>query len=303
FDIILPTYLPNLAVFKEFFITPIEKENDIQRQELLKKLIKPFILRRRKKDVLFDLPEKIEEIAYADLSNEQKHLYNEIITESKKTIMDNLKDQAKPVSYVHIFSILSKLKQICDHPSLVLKDVDRYESHESGKFELFIELLNEAKESSQKVVVFSQYLNMIEIIKKYLKKKSIGYACITGVTKKRFNEIKKFKEDPKCLVFVASLLAAGVGIDLSAGSVVIHFDRWWNPAKENQATDRVHRIGQNRGVQVFKLVTKNTIEERIHMIIERKKHLIEQTIGVDEADQIKSLSRQDLIEVLEKLQE
>ncbi|KKK97790.1 hypothetical protein LCGC14_2649240, partial [marine sediment metagenome] len=137
---------------------------------------------------------------------------------------------------------------------------------------------------------------MIEIIKKYLKKKSIGYACITGATKKRFKEIKKFKEDPKCLVFVASLLAAGVGIDLSAGSVVIHYDRWWNPAKENQATDRVHRIGQNRGVQVFKLVTKNTIEERIHMIIERKKHLIEQTIGIDEADEIKTLTRQDLIE-------
>nr|NGX53149.1 ATP-dependent RNA helicase SrmB [Candidatus Anoxychlamydiales bacterium] len=284
------------------FVTPIEKGNDLQRQKLLKKLIKPFILRRRKKDVLFDLPEKIEEIAYTDLSSEQRHLYNEIIAQSKKTIIKDLKDGTKKVSYIHIFSLLTKLKQVCDHPSLILKDIDKYTDHESGKFELFIELLNEAKESSQKVVVFSQYLNMIEIIKKYLKKKSIGYACITGATKKRFKEIKKFKEDPECLVFVASLLAAGVGIDLSAGSVVIHFDRWWNPAKENQATDRVHRIGQNRGVQVFKLVTKNTIEERIHTIIERKKHLIEETIGVDEADQIKSLTREDLIEVLEKLE-
>ena len=302
FDVVLPTYLPSVSVFKEFFVTPIEKGNDLQRQKLLKKLIKPFILRRRKKDVLFDLPEKIEEIAYTDLSSEQRHLYNEIIAQSKKTIIKDLKDGTKKVSYIHIFSLLTKLKQVCDHPSLILKDIDKYTDHESGKFELFIELLNEAKESSQKVVVFSQYLNMIEIIKKYLKKKSIGYACITGATKKRFKEIKKFKEDPECLVFVASLLAAGVGIDLSAGSVVIHFDRWWNPAKENQATDRVHRIGQNRGVQVFKLVTKNTIEERIHTIIERKKHLIEETIGVDEADQIKSLTREDLIEVLEKLE-
>lgn len=303
FDLILPTYLPSVAVFKEFFVNPIEKENDVERQNILKKLIKPFILRRRKKDVLFDLPEKIEEIAYTDLSNEQKELYNDIITQSKKTVINNLQDEKKPISYVHIFSILAKLKQVCDHPSLILKDIDNYKDHTSGKFELFIELLNEAKESSQKVVVFSQYLNMIEIIKKYLKTQSIGYASITGATKKRFQEIKRFKEDPNCLVFVASLLAAGVGIDLTAGSVVIHYDRWWNPAKENQATDRVHRIGQNRGVQVFKLVTKKTIEERIHMIIERKKHLIEQTIGVDEADQIKSLTREDLIEILNKIEE
>ena len=301
FDLVLPSYLPPAAVFKEFFINPIEKENDISRKKLLKKLIKPFILRRKKKDVLFDLPEKIEELAFADLSPEQSKIYNDILSESKKSVLKDLKDKSKPVSYVHIFSIIARLKQVCDHPSLILKDVDRYEDHESGKFELFIELLNEAKESSQKVVVFSQYLGMIKIIKKYLKKKSIGYASITGATKKRFDEIKRFKQDPNCLVFVASLLAAGVGIDLSAGSVVIHYDRWWNPAKENQATDRVHRIGQNRGVQVFKLITKNTIEERIHKIIERKQTLIEETIGTDEADQIKSLTREDLIEVLEKM--
>lgn len=302
FDIVLPTYLPSESVFKEFFIIPIEKENDLERKKLLKKLINPFILRRRKKDVLKDLPEKIEEIAYADLSEEQMKMYNEIITKSKDTIIQNLKDEKQPVPYVHIFSLLAKLKQVCDHPSLIYKDIDRYEDHSSGKFDLFKELLDEAKESSQKIVVFSQYLNMIEIIENYLKKNSIGYACITGVTKKRFAEIKRFKEDPNCLVFVASLLAAGVGIDLTAGSVVIHYDRWWNPAKENQATDRVHRIGQNRGVQVFKLVSKNTIEERIHTIIEKKQTLIEETIGIDEVDQIKTLSREELIEVLSKIE-
>lgn len=302
FDLVLPSYLPQAAVFKEFFINPIEKENDMARKKLLKKLINPFILRRKKKDVLFDLPEKIEELAYADLSHEQLKIYNDIISKSKKTVLKDLKDESKSVSYVHIFSILAKLKQACDHPSLILGDVENYLNHSSGKFDLFIELLNEARESSQKVVIFSQYLNMIKIIKKYLKKQSIGFASITGATKKRFDEIKRFKQDPNCLVFVASLLAAGVGIDLSAGSVVIHYDRWWNPAKENQATDRVHRIGQNRGVQVFKLITKNTIEERIHNIIERKQTLIEETIGVDEVDQIKTLTRQDLIEVLEKIE-
>jgi len=302
FDLILPAYLPSESAFKEIFINPIEKENDVERKKILKKLINPFILRRKKKDVLKDLPEKIEEIAYADLSEEQKKMYNEIISKSKETIIKNLKNDTKSISYIHIFSILAKLKQICDHPSLIYKDINKYFEHSSGKFDLFIELLNEAKESSQKIVIFSQYLDMIKIIENYLKKKSIGFAMITGSTKKRFKEIKKFKEDPNCLVFLASLLAAGVGIDLSAGSVVIHYDRWWNPAKENQATDRVHRIGQNRGVQVFKLVTKYTIEEHIHNIIERKQTLIEETIGKDEMDQIKTLTRQELIEVLSKLE-
>jgi len=303
FDLILPAYLGTDSFFKEYFLQPIEKDNDVERQRLLKKMINPFILRRKKKDVLLDLPDKIEEIAYADLSDEQKKLYNDLITRSHETIIKNLQDETKPVSYIHVFSLLAKLKQACDHPSLILKDIDYYHRHVSGKFDLFLELLHEAKESSQKIVVFSQYLNMIKIIENYLKKQLIGYALITGATKKRFQEIKRFKEDPNCCVFLASLLAAGVGIDLSCASVVIHYDRWWNPAKEDQATDRVHRIGQNRGVQVFKLVMKNTIEEKIHSIIEGKKELIEEMIGKDEVDQIKTLTRQELLDILHKIEE
>ncbi|MBN2480095.1 MAG: DEAD/DEAH box helicase [Parachlamydiales bacterium] len=302
YDIVLPTYLPSDNAFKEFFINPIEKLHDQQRKNLLKKIISPFILRRKKKDVLYDLPDKIEEIAYCDLSDEQKNIYNEILSSSKEKILQDLKDQSKSVPFIHIFSLLSKLKQACDHPSLILKDIKSYSKHTSGKFELFKELLNEAINSEQKVVVFSQYLDMIAIIEDYLRKKSIGFASIKGATKKRFEQIKKFKEDPKCMVFVASLLAAGVGIDLTAGSIVIHYDRWWNPAKENQATDRVHRIGQNRGVQVFKMVSKNTIEERIHAIIESKQYLIEETIGKDEVDQVKTLSREELLEILKNIE-
>ena len=302
FDLILPAYLPSEAGFKEFFINPIEKHKDVERQKMLKKIIKPFILRRKKKDVLLDLPEKIEEIAYSDLSPEQRALYNETISMTKKEVLKNLENGKKPVSYIHIFSILTKLKQICNHPALFLKDPNNYTKYKSYKFDQFIELLDEAMESSQKVVVFSQYLDMLKIIEIHLKKKSIGFASIKGSTKKRHLQIKKFKEDENCRVFVASLLAAGVGIDLSAGSVVIHYDRWWNPAKENQATDRVHRIGQNRGVQVFKMVTKNTIEERIHEIIERKKYLIEEMIGKDEIDQVKTLSRDELIKVFKQIE-
>ncbi|MBS0626167.1 MAG: DEAD/DEAH box helicase [Verrucomicrobia bacterium] len=301
FDIVLPGYMPPDAVFREMFVQPIEKHRDEEKKGLLAKLVKPFILRRKKSEVLFDLPEKIEEISYCDLSHEQKELYKQVAFKMRDTVYQDLRDSNKPVSYVHVFSALSSLKQICDHPSLVEGDVKNYQNHQSGKWDLFVELINEARDSGQKVVVFSQYLDMLAIIEQHLKKKGIGYASIKGSTRDRSEQLRRFREDPACEVFVASLLAAGVGIDLTVASIVIHYDRWWNPAKENQATDRVHRIGQNRGVQVFKLVTKHTIEEHIHELIERKKGLLEEVIGQDEADQITYLSRDELLAVFEKM--
>lgn len=299
FDIVLPSYMPPDPVFRDVFINPIEKLRDEEKMALLGKLVKPFLLRRKKSEVLTDLPEKIEEIAYCDLSPEQNEMYREVAIRMRDTVYRELKDESKPISYVHVFSALSSLKQICDHPAILKDDVKHYQNHASGKWDLFVELLYEARDSGQKVVVFSQYLNMLAIIESYLKKKGIGYASIKGSTRDRSEQLRRFREDPACEVFVASLLAAGVGIDLTVASIVIHYDRWWNPAKENQATDRVHRIGQNRGVQVFKLVTKNTIEEHIHDMIERKKGLLEQIVGQE--DQISYLSREELIQVFEKM--
>lgn len=299
FDVVLPSYMPPDAVFRDLFIRPIEKDNDEEKKALLGRLVKPFILRRKKSEVLRDLPEKIEEISYCDLSFEQKQLYNAVVEQMKETVYQELKDNSKPVPYLHVFSALSKLKQICNHPALVEGDPKEYAKHHSGKWDLFVELLYEARQSGQKVVIFSQYLDMLAIIESYLKKKGIGFASIKGSTRDRNEQLRRFREDPKCEVFVASLLAAGVGIDLTVASIVIHYDRWWNPAKENQATDRVHRIGQSRGVQVFKLVTKDTIEEHIHDIIERKKGLLEQIVSAE--DQINYLSREELIQVFEKM--
>ena len=299
FDIVLPSYMPPDGVFRDLFVHPIEKQGDEEKKKLLGRLVKPFILRRKKSEVLTDLPEKIEEIAYCDLSDEQKELYSQVTSQMRNTIYRELKDDTKPISYVHVFSALMQLKQICDHPALRDGQAKRYQEHASGKWDLFIELLAEAMDSGQKVVVFSQYLDMLAIIEMYLKKKGIGFASIKGSTRDRSDQLRKFREDPECKVFVASLLAAGVGIDLTVASIVIHYDRWWNPAKENQATDRVHRIGQNRGVQVFKLVTKHTIEEHIHDLIERKKGLLEEIIGVD--DQINYLSRDELLLVFEQM--
>jgi superfamily II DNA or RNA helicase len=301
FDVILPHYLPSESMYKELFVIPVERNQDQEKKKLLTKLIQPFILRRKKEQVLQDLPEKTEEIAYVDLSDEQRIMYKEICEKNKEQIFKELDQEKASLPYMHIFALFSLLKQVCNHPALVNKDIENYEQYRSGKWELFVELLHEARESGQKLVVFSQYLKMLDIIELYLKKNQIGYAQIRGSTKNRREEMIRFREDPSCEVFIGSLQAAGVGIDLVSASVVIHYDRWWNPAKENQATDRVHRIGQNRGVQVFKLVSKDTIEEHIHHIIEKKLTLLHDIVSYDDQDQVKHLDRAELINLLKKI--
>jgi len=299
FDLVIPSYLPTLSIFRELFVNPIEKYHDEKKQQLLKRLVRPFLLRRKKSEVLTELPEKIEEVVLCDLSAEQQTLYQEIIAANREALLKDLKDANRPQSMAHVFSLLSKLKQVCDHPCLINKDKKNYKKYTSGKWELFLELFHETRDSGQKLVIFSQYLDMLDIMKMYLKEEKIEFAEIRGATQDRKNQVKRFSEDPKCEVFLGSIQAAGVGIDLIAASVVIHYDRMWNPAKENQATDRVHRMGQKRGVQVFKLVTKNTIEEHIHTLIEKKQALAKKVLGFDAQDQIKGLQREELIELLQ----
>lgn len=298
FEVIVPGYLPQEAHFKHLFVNPIEKGQDLERKGLLKRLVDPFILRRKKKEVLLELPEKIEEISYCDLSEEQKTLYKAVFFQQKNQLMEQIEDEKKPLPYMHIFALLSTLKQICDHPCLINKQFDDFHKHRSGKWDLFVQLLQQTRDSGQKLVIFSQYLDMLNIIEKYLKEQNIGFAGIRGSTRNRKEMLDRFKQDPNCEVFVASLQAAGVGVDLVSASVVIHYDRWWNPARENQATDRVHRIGQNRGVQVFKLVTKHTIEEHIHNLIEKKQALMEGVIEFTDQDQVKKLSREEIIRLI-----
>ena len=296
FDIILPGFMPTMSEFKEEYVTPIEKGGDKEKQKSLQALINPFILRRKKQEVLSDLPEKIEEIVYIDLSEEQKQIYDEIAVRSKDIL-----DEEGGQFYMHIFALLNHLKQVCDHPALYHKDPQNYINHKSGKWDFFVELIEEARQSKQKVVVFSQYLHMLDIIESYLKENNIQYAAIRGSTRDRREQMKRFQTDPNCEVFVGSLQAAGVGIDLTAASIVVHYDRWWNPAKEDQATDRVHRIGQNRGVSVFKLVCKDTIEEHIHALIEKKKDLIFNIVGFDSENELKKLDKDELRKLLTQI--
>lgn len=297
FDLIVPTYFPSEERFKNLFINPIERDRDENQSKLLKKLITPFILRRKKEDVVTDLPDKTEEVSRCELSKDQARLYQEVLELAREPLLKDLKDEQKHVPYVHIFALLNKLKQICNHPKSV--DPIQYAHMESGKWELFLQLLEEARESRQKVVVFTQYLAMMDLMEEYMKTHRIGYASIRGATKDRRTPLKRFQNDPDCEVFIGSLKAVGLGIDLTAASIVIHYDRWWNAAREQQATDRVHRIGQQKGVLVFKLVTLNTLEEKIDRIIAKKERLMEEVVGTSDEDQIKTFSREDLIDLLQ----
>ncbi len=278
------------------FVVPGYLPKHVDDRATLQRLVRPFVLRRTKAQVLTELPPKIVDKRFCELTPEQGTLYRRVIESRAKPLRAQLRAGAN-VSYVHIFAALNYLKQICNHPASAGGgfggDVP------SGKWEMFTELLDECMTSGLKVVVFSQYLSMLSLIESHLFRSDIGYASIKGATRERGNEIARFRDDPECRVFTASLRAGGLGIDLTPASVVIHYDRWWNQAREDQATDRVHRLGQNKGVQVLKLITRGTIEEKIDELITRKGALATDLIRPDDPSLVKQFTRDELQELLE----
>ncbi|MBF0440892.1 MAG: DEAD/DEAH box helicase [Oligoflexales bacterium] len=298
FDFMLPGFLGSDEYFTKKFIKPIDNGNSSEIETHLQRLIHPFKLRRTKEQVLKDLPEKVEDIRHCGLSSEQVKLYKNVLTLKATPLIHQLKNLQKPIPYLHVFAILTLLKQICDHPALVTPGAD-FRNHESEKFDLMKELISEAIGSNHKIVIYSQYVKMIKIISEYLNDIKLSHVTLTGQTRARGAIISRFQNDPECKVFLGSLLAGSIGIDLTAASVVIHYDRWWNASKENQATDRVHRIGQNKNVQVLKLMAKGTLEEKINTLIISKKHLFDKFMNKDE-EIFKNFSREQLIDLLEE---
>jgi superfamily II DNA or RNA helicase len=298
FDLTVPGYLGTDEDFTTRYVKPIEQDLTSSRREALARLISPFTLRRLKKTVLNELPEKIEDIRMCSLSEDQTKLYRDAISSRGEGLIEVLKRGKEPIPYIHIFALLSLLKQICNHPALVENRVDDFDRYQSGKWDLFKEVLSEAFDSGQKIVVYSQFLGMIRIIERFLQGQGVDFVTLTGATRNRGEIISRFNKDPDCRLYVGSLKAGGTGIDLVAASVVIHYDRWWNAAREDQATDRVHRIGQRRGVQVFKLVTEGTLEEKISAIIERKRNLMDSIVREDDPGLLKTFSREELIQIL-----
>jgi hypothetical protein len=293
-NLTVPGYLGTMEEFRARFVAPIEERGDAEARRDLERLVAPFLLRRTKQAVLDQLPPKIEDVRTCALSEEQIKLYRDAVDTRGRELVAALRNVDQPVPYIHIFALLTLLKQICCHPALVAGDPEHHELYESAKWELAKELLRESLDSGHKVVVYSQFLGMLRIFERHLESLGIGFAKLTGQTRNRGEVIARFQEDPGCRVFLASLTAGGVGIDLVAASVVVHYDRWWNAAREDQATDRVHRIGQTRGVHVLKLVTEGTLEEKIAAIIARKRQLMESVVHEDDQGTLEVLDREEL---------
>ncbi|MBQ1477901.1 MAG: SNF2 helicase associated domain-containing protein, partial [Erysipelotrichaceae bacterium] len=292
FDYLMPGFLYSYEVFRNEYETAIVKEEDEEARRRLKAMTTPFILRRKKEDVLKELPEKLEEVRYARFEEEQQKLYDGQVVHMKEMVsgMDESRGEAK----IKILAELMKIRQICCDPHLL------YENYEgsSAKKEVCLQLIESAIDGGHKMLVFSQFTSMLEILKEALKEREIAYYEITGETPpaKRLSLVHRFNEDDTP-VFLISLKAGGTGLNLTGADIVIHYDPWWNLAVENQATDRAHRIGQTKKVTVYKIIARGSIEERILEMQEAKRDLSEAILS-GENTSITSLSREELLELL-----
>lgn len=278
FDFIMPGFLYSYGKFKQEFEEPIIKDENIEVLNKLRRLVNPFILRRLKKDVLKELPDKTEIIMYTNLEGKQKELYQANLSLVRKEVRDKLKRESFNQNRIMILSLLTRLRQICCDPRLYYDDYNA----ESAKLEMLIELVKNSIESNHKILLFSQFTSMLNLIKNMFIKEGISFYLLDGSTKKeeRINLVNKFNTD-NTNVFLISLKAGGTGLNLTSADIVIHYDPWWNVSVENQATDRSHRIGQTKKVQVYKLITKNTIEEKILLLQEEKRKLADSIIVED----------------------
>ncbi|MGE4282483.1 MAG: SNF2 helicase associated domain-containing protein [Clostridia bacterium] len=275
FDFIMPGYLFSHIKFIRKYESPIIKNKDQKTLKELKRHIGPFVLRRMKKDVLKELPQKIESKMSADMEPEQKTLYLAYLQQARKEVAAEIASNGFDKSRIKILSLLTRLRQLCCHPSLF---VDNYNGG-SGKMLLLQEIIEDALGSGHRILLFSQFTSMLQLIRRYLDGKSMEYFYLDGSTKayERVKMVREFNEGSG-KVFLISLKAGGTGLNLTGADTVIHYDPWWNPAVEEQATDRAYRIGQKNVVQVIKLITQGTIEEKIYHLQQKKKNMIDAVI-------------------------
>lgn len=293
FDYLMPGFLYTYARFRKEIEIPVTVNGDSDKMERLHRMIRPFILRRLKGDVLTDLPEKLEENIYAKLEGEQLALYNAHV-QKLRSELDGKSEREFSTDKIQILAELTKLRQICCDPALLF---DGYKG-ESAKTQMCLDLIANAAGSGHKVLLFSQFTSMLERLAEQLGRAGITYYMLTGSVgkEKRMQMVESFQTDD-VPVFCISLKAGGTGLNLTAADIVIHYDPWWNVAVQNQATDRAHRIGQKHVVTVYKLVSEGTIEEKIVDIQNRKKQLAEQVLEGEGMDSV-SFSREEIMELL-----
>ncbi len=297
FDFINKGYLSTKDDFKRSYVVPIEKLEDEEVLENLKTIAKPFVLRRLKsdEDIKKELPEKFVNDIYCSLTKKQILLYNAILEEIFFDLENSKGIQRKGI----ILKILTALKQTCNHPAQFL-DIKNPKIQESGKMELLADILENILSVDEKVIIFTQYVEMGKIIQKLISKKfkqEVLFLHGSQTLKEKTEVIDTFQEDEDYKILVATLKTGGTGLNLTAARNVIHYDLWWNPAVENQATDRVHRIGQDKDVMVYRLITKGTLEEEIDAISKRKTDLAGKAIINDETF-ITEMTDEELKEIL-----
>ncbi len=294
FDFIMPGYLFGYRKFKNTYETPIIKGEDEAAMSKLKMLIEPFVLRRNKKEVLKELPEKTVTVLDNEMGEEQRNIYLNYLLRAKQEISEQIDLNGYESSRMQILAALTRLRQICCHPSLFIKDYNEG----SSKLEQCMEIVQEAVNGGHKILLFSGYTSMFEIIEKELKQSNIKYFKLTGSTKveERMKLVDEFNENPEIQVFLISLKAGGTGLNLTGADMVIHYDPWWNVSTENQATDRAYRIGQRNNVQVYKLITKNSIEEKIYKLQEKKAKLADEMLDT-KTKFVSKLSKEEIMEL------
>ncbi len=293
FDFCMPGYLFTYKSFRDRIEIPVTLKENTEEMTHLQRMISPFVLRRLKKDVLKDLPDKLEETIVARMTKEQDQLYRAYLQKVKLMVGGSSEEELKQ-ERIAILAELTRLRQLCCDPGLL------YENYDGGsaKADLVVEMIRSAAESGHKVLLFSQFTSMRDRLVKVFEKEGISHYLLTGSTKKedRIRMVDAFQEDDTS-VFCISLKAGGTGLNLTAADIVIHYDHWWNIAVQNQATDRAHRIGQKNVVTVYKLVMKDTIEERIIRLQQKKKELADQLLNSDVLSTPR-LSKEELLELL-----
>jgi SNF2 family DNA or RNA helicase len=295
FDFLMPGFLTSYDRFIEKYVRVVgdEYKKNIQ---YLKKKVAPFILRRMKVDVLDDLPE-VSEISYhCQLTEVQTQLYKSYADSARNELEKLVAREGFDKIQIHVLATLTRLKQICCHPAIFAKE--KAEPGDSAKYEMLLELLQTLVEGGHKTVIFSQYTRMLQIMRNDLSQKGIRFSYLDGSSKNRLEIVKDFNKNKDIPVFLVSLKAGGTGLNIVGADTVIHYDMWWNPAVENQATDRVHRIGQKKAVSAYKLITAGTIEEKIVAMQNRKKGLVKKVVSCDD-EALTKLTWEDVLELLQ----
>ncbi len=290
FDFLMPGYLGTAQDFRDRYELPLTRAQDPQVQTRLARRLRPFLLRRLKREVAADLPDKLEQVAFCELTPEQRAVYQQVVELGRKEVLDAVGAQGLARSRMLVLNVLLRLRQVCCDLRLLKLEPQTSPAatpvsadNSSGKLDLFGELLEEVIDGGHRVLVFSQFVSMLSLLKERLGEENIPFSYLDGSTPDRAKVVNEFQSNPAIPVFLISLKAGGVGLNLTGADTVIHFDPWWNPAVEDQATDRAHRIGQTKVVTSYKLIARDTVEEKILTLQNRKRELIRATIaGEDE---------------------